>query len=508
MSARLSGSRAALRFWPSPSHNPIPGRVLLPTTRHLFLVLLFCALFVLATREITDPDFWWHLRTGEYIVENGSVPHTDIFSFTSSDKEWVTHEWLAEVFIYLLFRAGGFALLIVTFAGVITAAFALAFWRCNARPFLAGFVVLLGALASAPTWGVRPQMLSVLLTSIFLFLLDRYHEEGAARWVMPLVPLTMLWVNLHSGFAIGLVLMAGYLLGILVERARIPRNQAGDRTLRILAFVFMLCIASVMVNPNGARMYSYPFETLTSPAMQKYIQEWFSPDFHLVEFQPFGLMLIALIGSALWSHARVPSTSILLILVFAYASLRSARNIPIFALVAIPVLTQQLAEGLRGSRWLHGPTSRTGTPRALGILNSVLMVVLFAIVGFRIYNVTGNQSAVERATFPTEAVAIIQNQKPPPSLYNSYSWGGYLVWKLYPDYRVYIDGRADVYGDDFIEDFLRIYRAEPAWSEQLAKRDVRLVLIEPDAPLALALVASPDWQRVYADDHSALFERK
>src|ERR687885_3036980 len=123
------------------------------TTRRLFLFILCAALFAMATREISDPDFWWHLRTGQFIVETRTIPHTDIYSFTNNGREWVTHEWLSEVLIYLLYRAGGFGLLIISFAAIITTAFVFVYRRCAAKPFLAGFALLLGGLATAPTWG-------------------------------------------------------------------------------------------------------------------------------------------------------------------------------------------------------------------------------------------------------------------------------------------------------------------------------------------------------------------
>lgn len=481
---------------------------MLPSTRHLFVAILFSAIFIMATGEISDPDFWWHLRTGQYILETGRIPHTDIFSFTATGREWVTHEWLSEALIYMLFRTGGFALLIVTFAAMITAAFALVYYRTEERPFLAGFVLLLGALATLPTWGVRPQMLSLLLTSVSFLLLDRYQQKGDVRFAIPLVPLTILWVNLHSGFALGLTLTAFYICGMVLEGLQSPLPRPVDHRIRNLLIIFVLCLLGVMVNPNGARMYSYPFETLTSPAMQRYIQEWFSPDFHLIEFQPFALLLIALIAGALWARARISATAVFLAMIFGYASLRSARNIPIFVLVAVPILTTQLAEGLRAHGWLSNQVSMAPTRQGIGMLNGAFLLVLLGVISLRIYTVAANQAKIEQTRFPTQAASLIQSQNLAPNLYNSYAWGGYLIWRLYPQYRVFIDGRADVYGDAFIEDFLRIYRAEPGWDEQLYARDVRLVLIEPDSPLAHALANNSIWKQLYTDDHTALFQRK
>ncbi len=479
------------------------------TTRRLFALILFTALFAMTVREISDPDFWWHLRTGQLILNSQSIPHTDLFSFTASGKEWVTHEWLSEVLIYLLYRLGGFTLLSIFFATVITVAFSVAFWNSDARPYAAGFVVFLGALATAPTWGVRPQMLSLLLSSIFLFLLDRYAQRDGLKYIAPLVPLTILWVNLHSGFALGLAIVAAYLFArvaepFLTHSLALPPSH----TLQPLTIVFLLCVLAVLINPNGARMYSYPFETLTSRAMQTYIQEWFSPDFHDPQWQPFAFLLIGLIVAGIASRARVPVPQLLLLALLGYASLRSARNIPLFVLVAIPVLSQQLGEIFSK---LGVPTQSTcppTTPRVVRIINALLFVLVLLVVLARVYVVVNNQANVERAKFPAAAVDYIQSQHPPRNIYNAYGWGGYLVWRLYPDYPVYIDGRADVYGDLFIEDYLKIYRAESGWDEKLARADVNLALLEVDSPLTNAMAASSNWRQVFGDDRSVVFEKK
>lgn len=484
------------------------------TIPRLFTGILLVALFTMTVREITDPDFWWHLSAGQYMLENATVPHVDPFSFTTRGKEWITHEWLSEVSLFALYRIGGFPLLTLLFSGIITAAFALVYMRSEGRPYLAGFALLLGALATAPTWGVRPQMLTVFLLSIYLFLLDRYSYTHAVRYLLPLPPLMLLWVNLHSGYAIGLVAIATYLFAAFAERVPFLSRAAGrddpvapeptftSRTVRHLLPILGVSALAVLLNPNGARMFVYPFETLTSAAMQRYIQEWFSPDFHQTEWLPFAFLLLALIATSLLARARVPLAHTLLIVLLGLLALRSARNIPLFALVAIPALSAQLAA------WIPLRASAKPTPRLLQLVNSFLLGALALVALLRIGTVLLNQSSLERQKFPTAAVEWIQQNRPAPNLYNSYGWGGYLIWKLYPDYKVYIDGRADVHGDAFIEDFLNIYRGAPGWQTGLAARDVRLVLVEPDAPLVANLSSDPLWTRVFSDAQSVIYQKK
>jgi len=526
------------------------------TTRRLFTAILFVALFVMTTREIADPDFWWHLRTGQYIVETRSIPHADIFSHTNAGRPWVTHEWLSEVFIYALFALGSFPALILVFAAIITAAFAFAYARSPGQPYAAAFALLLAALATAPTWGVRPQMLSLLLMSVFLYLLERSrgtcschaerseasrdtHNEtpfGVAqgrlrsaqsdRWLWLLIPLMILWVNLHSGYALGLALIVVYLVGESVEQFltqhAIRNTQYATRftshsPLVTLAFVFVACLLVVPLNPNGATMYIYPFETLASRAMQAYIQEWFSPDFHQIQFQPFAWLLLATLAAMGLSGRRVSLTQTLLLAGFGYAALRSARNIPIFALVAAPILAEHLWSIVVERGWVS--TNLTNTcpggrcqgkrmVRGMVIVNWLVLLLIVAAAVARVGMVVANQPNVERAKFPAAAVDFLEKQKLPGALYNAYGWGGYLIWRLYPETRVFIDGRADVYGDAFIEEvFLKAYRGGADWREPLERYQVRVVLIEPDAPLAERLAREAGWRRIYEDKQAVVFGR-
>ena len=176
------------------------------TIRQVFFIVLLLCLFLMTLRPIVDPDFWWHLRTGQFIAQTHSIPHTDPFSFTKAGQPWLTHEWLSELILYGLFRLGSFALLIFTFSIIITVAFLLTYLRSPAgtRPYVAGFMLLLGAVATAPTWGVRPQMISLLFASLFLLLLDHYRSAGKLKFLIPLPVIMLVWVNLHAGYFLGL----------------------------------------------------------------------------------------------------------------------------------------------------------------------------------------------------------------------------------------------------------------------------------------------------------------
>lgn len=478
------------------------------STRQLFAILLILAIFIISMRPIADPDFWWHLRTGQLIFDTHHVPETDPFSSTVTGKPWIAHEWLSELFMYGLYRLGGYGLLIIIFSALITAAFLLVYLRSPERPFVAGFALLLGALATAPTWGVRPQMISLLLTSLFLYLLDGYQTTRRVGFILPLPFITLLWVNLHAGYALGLGIVGIYILGDgleLLSRFLAKEKPLPARLVKAslwLVGILVACLLAVVVNPNGPKMYLYPFETLTSPSMQQFIQEWFSPDFHQGEWQPLAWMILALIGFGLLSRKTSSPTKIMLTLVFGYAALISMRNVPLFAIAAVPVLSEQI-----GALIQIGPEQPTRRQR-LSWLNPLLLVLVILAAGLRFVSVSTEQAKTEQTQFPYQAVNWISQNRPAGRIYNSYNWGGYLIWRLYPQYPVYIDGRADVYGDQFIYNYLRIYDADPGWDDTLLAQKVGIILIEPNSPLANALKLSPDWRLAFQNPGSVIFVKR
>ncbi len=191
--------------------------------------------------------------------------------------------------LYELERTTGFGGLIIVFAAVLCAAFFLLYLRCGPDPYVAGVADLCAAWATEPVWGVRPQVLSLLLTSLWLLILERSERNPKLLWWT--LPLTLLWVNLHAGFALGLVLSAIISRGRLVERA-LGRSRQDASHLRTAALILLLDLLIVPLNPNGLRMFSYPIETLRSAAMQNYIVEWASPNFHRAEYWPFLLIVL------------------------------------------------------------------------------------------------------------------------------------------------------------------------------------------------------------------------
>ncbi len=503
--------------------------------RRVFLAVVAVGLFVMAVRPAIDPDLGWHLRTGQWIVQHGAVPFTDPFSFTRLGAPWVAHEWLAELAMFKLHGFGSAAYplagLTLVFALVISVAFCLCartiLVRFPGQHYVAGAFAVLAAVVAIPSYGVRPQMLTLLLASLTLLWLERTCTLPRERWPSLLwVPLGMaLWANLHGGFAVGLALIGLHLAGVLLDALWRERswNEVGPLARR-LAWALVLGTAAVAVNPNGLRLYLYPLQTLGS-ASNSLISEWASPDFHRLVYWPFAAMLLLTLGLLATGPRRAAPSELLRLTVFTAAALQSARHVPLFALVAAPILAGQAIALLQANllRWpavrsLLGaaPDAAGWTPGGEGATTSsnlrgmllplALLLAAISLGSVQTLGVLQLQPQVEARVYPAGAAAWLRNHEAGEHLFNDYGWGGYLLWQLPARYRVYIDGRADLYGDAFLQDYADLTATARDASTRLQAAGVQTVIIHPQGALSEALRRDDaTWQPVYLDGQAAIF---
>src|SRR6202521_2610624 len=481
-----------------------------------FAAILLFGLLAMTARPATDPDLWWHLRTGQWIVETGHVPRSDPFSFTRAGHSWVSHEWLSEVVFYELWKHGGAAGLIVFSAIITTTGFMLLYLRCllcGTGKHWAAAATAFGALASAPSWGVRPQMFTFTLASLLLWLLESGNKKDRPRLLFWIPPLFLLWLNLHAGFALGLALLFAYGAGLMVETAvgNTTWKNARPIVLRVL-LLLLACLALVPLNPSGAQLYRYPFDTLRSSAMRSFIVEWFSPDFHDWLYRSFLLVWLLLLIALASSRSRPKGRVIVPLLLTSLAALDAVRHIPIFILVAIPVIAAALpvARGSRAANLHVTKSARLGAPISFWFRPSfnlaiVLLIAVLALVKW--VSLVRNQDAREADLFPQKAVAFLRAGDQPQRIFVYYDWGGYAIWKLYPEYRVFVDGRADLYGDDLLRQFKTAVHLRSGWRDVLDSWKVEAVLVPPSSALSQALLLDPKWHVAFVDSKAIILVR-
>jgi len=468
--------------------------------------VLWFGLLAMTARTATDPDLWWHLRTGQWIVETGHIPHTDPFSFTRAGQAWVAHEWLSEVISYEIWKHVGEAGLIVFAALITTAGFMLLFRRCPGKPHWAAAATVLGALASAPAWGVRPQMFTFALASLLLWLLDTGQQRPWRLLWIP--PLFLLWLNLHAGFALGPALLVAISVGWLLEVAvgETPWTEARPVLARLL-LLLLACLALIPLNPNGAQLYRYPLEVLHSAGMRSFIVEWLSPDFHQSRYWPF--LLICLLLTIVCASSRLrPKTRVLVPLLGTFlAALDAVRHIPIFVLLAVPVISAALPAATFS--WRPGRDRPAASPNFRLAFHAAILILMAVFAAVRWQVLVRHQAASEAELFPQQAVKFLRSQYAGSNrrLFAYYDWGGYAIWKLYPGKRVFVDGRADLYGNEVIDQFKTAIELRRGWQKVLDEQGVEAALIPTSSPLAQALALQAHWVVKYRDPKAIVFLR-
>jgi hypothetical protein len=471
-------------------------------------IILFALLFALAARIPVDTDTWWHIRSGEYTLTRGII-YADPFSFTKAGEPWINHSWGAQIILFAIWQlAGNFGLAVYT-ATLATAGMWFVYRVSSGNVYLKAFAVVIGAATAAVFWSPRPQMLSFLLSAVILYLLYLHKRENLDRlWYIP--PIMAVWSNLHAGFSIGFILLLGSIGGELAGNIFNPGGQhvVPWTGVRKMILVTVISAAAIVINPYGLNMLAVPFQTIGIGALQNFIQEWNSPNFHERQTWPFVILLLGLLGAVGASKRRLDWTDFVLCAGTAFMGLMAGRNLAVFAVVATPVLTYHLSDVLTERGWVIRPV-RQVTPLMAG-LNTILVGLVIIGSLFRVLLVLNIKTVNEaqRQFLPVVAAAYLKETNLPGPMFNSYNWGGYLMFAL-PDMPVFVDGRTDLYGDKFLtEDYRQIAIGAPGWQEGLARYGIQSIIVEKESGLAHSLSESSDWKLVYLDDLAVVYTRE
>jgi hypothetical protein len=463
------------------------------------------------TSPEADPDFWWHLRIGQWMTQNG-LPKRDIFTYTATTHVWTDHEWLTEVLMAWVHAHGGLAAISVAFGLVTWAGLwsVLAACRPEREPYvLVGLGMALAIAAAEPIWGPRAQMITFLFTCLELLWL-RGYLAGRSRAINWLPLLMILWVNLHGGFVIGFLFLG---IALFAEAARwlADRSDFAARAhVRRLAVIAAVCVLAVLVNPHGPAIYLYPFKTIGSPAQEQLIVEWFSPDFHRNDLKVFEAMFLLLfVGFTL----RRPSLyDLLLSLAVLVLALQSVRNVALFVPATTPILVASWSgvwRDLAGRRgWRLGNIPQRPL---LAATTGLALVVIAAATAGQIAGHLAQQEAITRQQYPVAAADWIQAHPDQVGkrMFNQYGWGGYLAYRFYPDpdRRVFIFGEAELMGDDLLNRYQDVAALRSDWVKVLDQSGVDYVVFNRGAALSDVLATEPGWRRVYEDSVADVYVR-
>jgi hypothetical protein len=455
-----------------------------------------------ALRPIDDADFWWLLRAGRYMVETRSFLTTDPFSATAQGAEWMNHAWGFELLVYGIYAFAG-TTGVILLQGLAAAATCAVLYRLLRREGVGrGWSIALlslGTLAMHGFWSPRPQLVTYLLLALFVAVLADYQAGRPHRlWWLPV--LTELWANLHAGFLSGPLLVAlcaaaelgGWLLGDDTGRA------GGLARARTLALWSALSVLASLANPFHYHAILFPFQVMGEQLSQAWIIEWASPPFSHPQVLVLELLLGLLLVLALGTPRPIPWRDLFVLMPLVHLGLQATRNTPLLVIVATPILGRAVA-WCAGAHWvrLGGLGRRTVAAGAAGLVLSACSMVAGSRQPAQVWSAFRPTFGVA-ATLPTGAAEFLRREGRRGTLWNEYVWGGFLIWHLYPDLRVSIDGRMAVYGPARFAEHLAVSELTPGWQDVLARLDVNAAVVRTGSPLVSALRAA-GWAVRYQD---------
>ena len=522
-------------------------RFLMLSVRDIIFIFLFWSLLAgpLSNRPLADPDIGWHIRTGELILATHSLPRTDPFSSTMQGQPWLAWEWLYDILLGILHRACGLNGVVWLCALLVAAIFSLLLSQLLQRGtglLLATVLMLLAMAASTIHLYARPHIVSWLFSLLWFVALERWErsERGRPpRWMLWFFPAsTLLWVNLHGGWLFGTALLGIYTLAAFVESVRAQKNDAfaairAAHRARAMAVAWAASMMATLVNPFGWRLHAHIYRYLTDRYLMDRIDEFKSPDFHGWAERCFAVILVLVLIAFASSRGQVRLSRLLVVLLAAYAGFYSSRNLPVssmlLVLLAGPLLWENFASLSNKPgvwQWVgHGTARISEFSDRMGAqemqLRGRLWPVASVAFAFSICLHGGwlGSRQLIRAQFdpqrvPVAAVTFLQKEfqgKQPSTepVFSTDAWGGYLIYRMYPQRKVVVDDRHDLYGSGRIRQYLILTQAEPGWQRLLDEWQIRTALLPTDSTLANLLRELPrDWRVAYEDSVAVVFEKR
>jgi hypothetical protein len=484
--------------------------ILAPARNHFrislpLLVGLLCytGILVLGGRVLGDPDTYWHIAVGRWIIQHRAVMHQDVFSFSMPGAPFLPPEWLAEVLIAWIYDHFGWTGLVAStaFCAAGTLALLLRALLRSLAPVHALIAALLAAAVATPHVLARPHIFTLPILVAWTAALVRARSEDRAP-PLPLAALMILWANLHSSYILGIGL-AGLLGAEAVLLA--PDWPARFRAARGWGLFGSVGIAAALMTPFGIDGVNLLFQMLHMNFALSVVSEWMSPNFQ--HFQPLEVWILVLLFAGLSLGWRLPPTRLGIVLLLLHMALQHARYAGPLGLVAplllAPALSPQLEERSKGRATpmldaLVATLARPADGRGILLAGVVLLAVTAAVLRGGVAHSAGPVA-------PAAAIAAAESHDIHGPVFNNYNFGGYLIFR---GVKPFIDGRY-FYGDAFLR---RYYGAVAAQGDDLpallSQYGITWTLLQPGEPAVTLLDHLPGWERVYADADAVVHRRQ
>lgn len=489
-------------------------RALLPDPAGLCGLVVFLVLSLFSgAKVLRDGDTLWHIRFGALMLEHGELITHDSFSHTAYGQPWLAHEWLSEIIMAALYSWAGLPGVALFYFAIVGLTFTLLF-KIASR--LVGDGSALAAVAIALPFAMthllaRPHLFTWLGAALTLFILS--NDNDRAHWL--LVPLTALWANLHGGVLFGLVLQAIFIAGRLIDscpgRSRVAW-LTWWQSAKIPIAVFLSSTLAVGINPFGFELLLFPL-LVSNKIFAAEIGEWQSPDFRLMWY--LRLWIIALFLTAACRNNLYPWAWRLLAIFLFWEALGHVRHVSMAIVLLVPVA----AISIKSLGWRRsGPLNSIKPEEVQLVLSSwsgpLLTTVCCAalILLFTLAPTQWRSRAERRFPLPKEYSQgaidyLLKEGFPGRRLFNHYEWGDYLLFAFKEPPPLFIDGRADMYGERIFSDYVKMIHLAPQTDEMLSRYGIDWVLFPANHLFARTLQLDAAWKIRYRDDHAVILSK-
>lgn len=483
--------------------NPVPSGALgvpklwaVQLVQTAVLAVLFAGPTLLCVHAacVTDPDIWWHMRVGEWILQHHAVPRVEMFSRELTGKPWLAYSWLFELLVVKIFYRLGL-MGIVAYSGAMILAITAALHHMVKRlqgDFTLGVMLTFTSIfCMGHLFTPRPWLLTILFFVLELDILMQVRRTGKKRELLWLPLIFALWANIHIEYIYGLSI-----LGLALVESVIVRWRSGNVAQAQPVWMGCALLASALAtlaNPYGWRIYGVVYDLVTQGGGVRQISEMQAIPFR--DVLDFLLLLLALGSAAALAWQRRFLIFETGLLAFAcLLSFRSMRDEWALAVVAAAIL----ASGIRG-----GDRSTMRLPRfATGV--ALIAAGLLMVAELRLMHVSNDQLRIKVAnTLPVHAVEVIQARGYAGPLFNNFNWGGYLIWAL--RMPVSIDGRTNLYGNERMDRWSATSTAQSDWFSDPLLTSAGLVVESVRSPITQVLRMDSRFQLVYEDEVAAVF---
>ncbi|HVN00673.1 MAG TPA: hypothetical protein VMT68_10715 [Caulobacteraceae bacterium] len=441
-----------------------------------------------ATPVLNDGDTFWHVAAGRWMIQHGRVPATDPFSYTFLGHPWIAHEWLTETFMGGAYLAGGWAgVMLLTAAALALTALLVGAWLLRWMGLTPAFLMIALALACiSPGILARPHLTILPMFAFWTIelLKAREAERAPPLW---LALFMLVWANLHSSFVVGFALALAFGLEAFLS----PRTWT-RRTLIGWALFVDAALVATLVTPHGFDGVLFPLKVLNMKTLPL-ITEWQSPDF--MKLTTLELALLAGVFFAFWRGVKLSAIRALILLGLIHMALQHERQEVLVGVVAPLILAEPVGRALGRA----APAEigwRLPLPQTL-LGGGLLVAALIARIAIP-------QPRVDGPTAPIAALAHVPAALRAQPVLNAYDFGGFLIFE---GVKPYIDGRADMYGDNFVNADSLIQGGDAALlGRAIADYRIRWAILEPSLPVVGVLERTPGWTRLYADPYAVVLQ--